>query len=143
MNNPNPTSQTLLVVAALIQQQDRILIQQRPPGSWMEGYWEFPGGKVHAGEDPRKALERELLEELGVRCAVGEIEETIHHVYPEKTVLLLFYWCEILEGKTEGLEGQAIEWKPIRNLEEVEILPADLPLVERFAKGAVRMRRGK
>ncbi|MCA9426739.1 MAG: 8-oxo-dGTP diphosphatase MutT [Candidatus Omnitrophica bacterium] len=132
MNNPNPTSQTLLVVAALIQQQDRILIQQRPPGSWMEGYWEFPGGKVHAGEDPRKALERELLEELGVRCAVGEIEETIHHVYPEKTVLLLFYWCEILSGEPQGLEGQTLEWAKIDELNKERILPADLPLIHRL-----------
>ncbi|MCA9418246.1 MAG: 8-oxo-dGTP diphosphatase MutT [Candidatus Omnitrophica bacterium] len=132
MNNPNPTSQTLLVVAALIQQQDRILIQQRPPGSWMEGYWEFPGGKVHTGEDPRKALERELLEELGVRCAVGEIEETIHHVYPEKTVLLLFYWCEILSGEPQGLEGQTLEWAKIDELNKERILPADLPLIHRL-----------
>ena len=105
----------------------------------MEGYWEFPGGKVHDGEDPRKALERELLEELGVACSVGEIEETIHHVYPDKTVLLLFFWCEVLSGEPHGLEGQALKWVTLEELVEETILPADAPLVERLHRNRVEL----
>ena len=109
----------------------------------MEGYWEFPGGKVDHGEDPRRALERELLEELGIRCKVEEIEEVIHHVYPDKTVLLLFYWCEIREGEPKGMEGQALKWVTIEEMRTEQILPADLPLIDRLRERSPRLPRTK
>ncbi len=128
------TNSPVLVVAGLIPEDQKILIAQRPEGSWMEGFWEFPGGKVHAGEDPRAALQRELLEEIGVVCRVGEIEEVIHHSYPDKTVLLLFYWCQILEGDPKAMEGQALKWVSIEELEGQSILPADMPLIQKLSK---------
>lgn len=98
----------------------------------MEGYWEFPGGKLNAGEDPREALARELREELGVQAEVGALEEAIAHSYPDRNVLLLFYWCRLIEGEPHGLEGQALRWVSPQDLAEVNILPADLPIVKRL-----------
>lgn len=130
--NHSKSEVAIPVVAALIERDGKILIAQRPPSSWMEGYWEFPGGKLNAGEDPREALARELAEELGVRAEVGAIEEVIAYNYPDRNVLLLFYWCRILEGEPHGMEGQALRWLSPADFGEVEILPADLPIVRKL-----------
>jgi 8-oxo-dGTP diphosphatase len=123
----------ILVVAGLIEREGEILLTDRPPGSWMEGYWEFPGGKVNPEEDPREALARELVEELGIVVEVGTIEEVLHHAYPDKTVLLLFYWCRLLsEEEPRGLEGQQLAWAGPEDLDRFTLLPADRPLVERL-----------
>lgn len=127
-----PSQVAVPVVAALIEREGKILIAQRPPKTWMDGYWEFPGGKLNAGEDPREALARELREELGVQAEVGDLEEAVAHSYSDRNVLLLFYWCRILEGEPQGLEGQALRWVSPQDLGAVEILPADLPIVKRL-----------
>lgn len=127
-----PSQVAVPVVAALIEREGKVLIAQRPRKTWMEGYWEFPGGKLNAGEDPRQALARELKEELGVQAEVGALEEAIAHSYPDRNVLLLFYWCRILDGEPQGLEGQALRWVSPHELGEVEILPADLPIVRKI-----------
>jgi len=103
----------------------------------MDGYWEFPGGKVQDREDPRTALARELYEELGARVSVGKIEESIHHVYPDRTVLILFYRCELLEGEPRGMEGQSLRWVTLSELCGVKFLPADLPLIRKLAEEPV------
>src|SRR4051812_571287 len=82
---------TLLVAAAVVIEGERVLLTQRKVGTHLAGAWEFPGGKVQAGEDPRAALVRELREELGIASVVGEIMEVTFHRYPERSVLLLFY----------------------------------------------------
>ena len=132
MMNDRSSCFPLLVVAGLIHRDRKILLAQRPAGSWMEGYWEFPGGKVQPDEDPRDALARELVEELGVRCKVGEIEEVIHHRYPDRTVLLLFFHCKLTHGEPFGMEGQSLKWVSMGELKPEEILPADRPLIEKL-----------
>ena len=81
------------VVAAVIEQDGRFLLTLRPDGTHLAGHWEFPGGKVHEGETHAEALQRELLEELDIVGAVGELVHTVTHAYPEKTVTLFFYRC--------------------------------------------------
>ena len=115
---------------------------QRPPGSWMPGCWEFPGGKLEPDEDPRQGLRRELQEELGVCAQVGEIAEVVHHGYSDRTVLLLFFWCRLLAGQPEGRIGQQIEWVTPQEMSEMEFLPADVVLIRKIFEKRGRMRRG-
>src|SRR5262245_63750584 len=82
---------TLLVAAAVLIEHGRVLLTQRKAGTHLAGAWEFPGGKVKSGEDPKDALVRELTEELGIDTAVHEILEVTFHRYLERAVLLLFY----------------------------------------------------
>ena len=84
-------TRTVLVAAGIVVEDDRVLLTQRKAGAHLAGAWEFPGGKVEAGEDPREALVRELREELGIDVVVGEIVDVAFHRYEEKAVLLLFF----------------------------------------------------
>ncbi|MCG3198694.1 MAG: (deoxy)nucleoside triphosphate pyrophosphohydrolase [Candidatus Omnitrophica bacterium] len=132
---PNSThSLPLLVTAGLIRARGKYLLAQRPPGSWMEGFWEFPGGKVEAAEDPRAGLAREIREELGVEVTVGEIEEVLFHRYPDRAVLLLFFHCELASGEPHGREGQALRWCSVEEMRTLPLLPADMPLVPRLER---------
>jgi 8-oxo-dGTP diphosphatase len=120
------------VVAGLIEDEGHLLIAQRPPGSWMEGLWEFPGGKLEEDEDPREALARELREELGVDVEVGRVEEVIRHDYEDRSVLLLFFWCSVVRGVPVGRLGQSYRWARPDEMLEMEFLPADAPLIQRL-----------
>jgi 8-oxo-dGTP diphosphatase len=99
----------------------------------MEGYWEFPGGKVEENEDPRAALAREVEEEIGVEIEVGKIEETLFHRYPDRSVVLLFFQCRIAKGDPTPKIGQSLRWASPSEMRGMEFLPADLPLVERLS----------
>jgi 8-oxo-dGTP diphosphatase len=120
------------VVAGLIEKEGRILVARRPPGSWMEGYWEFPGGKIEEDENPREALARELDEELGVEVEVGRVEDVIRHDYEDRSVLLLFFWCTVVSGVPVGRQGQSHKWAKPSEMLELEFLPADKPLIQRL-----------
>lgn len=122
-----------LVVAAIIaDDRGRILIAQRPEGMRHAGKWEFPGGKVEPGEDPRHALVRECREELGCHVRAGAIYETVFHTYSSHSVLLLFYLCRIEEGKPQPLERNALSWVTPEEMEEYDLLEADRPLPAMF-----------
>jgi len=88
------TTTPVLVSAGILVEHGKVLLTQRKAGTHLEGRWEFPGGKVLAGEDPRAALVRELHEEVGIAVRVGAPLEVTFHAYAEKTVLLLFFWVE-------------------------------------------------
>jgi 8-oxo-dGTP diphosphatase len=104
----------------------------------MEGYWEFPGGKLNPGEDPRTGLEREIQEELSIRVRAGGVEEVLLHHYPDRSVLLLFFRCEVIEGEPTGCLGQNLEWVTPGAMQKMEFLPADWPLVKRLvSQGAL------
>ncbi|MBR59258.1 MAG: 8-oxo-dGTP diphosphatase MutT [Myxococcales bacterium] len=121
----------VLVVAGIARNENTILLTQRPAGSHLAGQWEFPGGKVRAGEDPEKALQREWLEELGVSCTDIDAFGFAHHAYPEKTVLILFYEIR-LTGTPIPQENQAMEWVPIERLTDYPMPEADVSIVERL-----------
>src|ERR1700722_6122472 len=127
-----PPLKLLLVVAiALIDADDRVLIAQRPKGKQLAGLWEFPGGKVDAGERPEQALIRELAEELGI--AVKEASPPPpplgSHGYADFHLLMPLYVCRRWEGFVSAREGQALKWVRARELRDYPMPPADGPLI--------------
>ena len=127
----DPAATPLEVVAGLIVDgRGRVLVGQRPMGTHMGGYWEFPGGKRQPGEGPRDALERELREELGIGVAQAEFLAALSHRYPERRVRLELWRVEKFEGKPVGRENQALAWVAPERLMAMPLLPADQPLVE-------------
>jgi len=122
------------VAAALIRDTaGRYLITQRRRGSHLAGLWEFPGGKLEAGESPAIALRRELTEELGATFHVGKLVETVRWEYPDRTVVLHFHDCRVESGAIEPREGQAMAWVETERLAAYDFPPADRALIERLA----------
>jgi 8-oxo-dGTP diphosphatase len=122
---------TVLVAAAVLVERGRVLLTQRKRGTHLEGLWEFPGGKVEDGEDPKAALARELREEIGVEADVGDIVEVTFHRYESKCVLLLFYAAARRPGSPEprALDVAALEWADARALDPARFPPADLAVL--------------
>lgn len=118
-----------VVAAALIDQDGHVLLTQRHADSHQGGLWEFPGGKLEAGETPEVGLRRELREELGIE--VGEVRPLIRirHRYPDRNILLDVYRVSAWAGVPEGLEGQPTEWAPIDRLSDYPMPEADGPVV--------------
>jgi len=121
---------THVVAAAVTDLQGRVLIAQRPPGKHLAGRWEFPGGKLDAGEDRRAGLARELREELGITL-FPPLRPLIRvrHTYDYGEVLIDMWVARQYSGEPRGLEGQALRWCTADELESVELLPADAPIV--------------
>ena len=116
---------TVIVVAGMIVDQGKILVTQRKKDSHQGLLWEFPGGKVEEGEDPRKALQREFREELEIEVAVGRIFEAVYHTYPEYPVLLLVYHCRIERGVPRTLGCRDLRWVHLSKIEALAMPPAD------------------
>lgn len=125
---PTPS---ILVSAAVIVDRDRVLLTQRKSGTHLAGAWEFPGGKVEAGEDPRDALARELREEIGVTAEVGDIVEVTFHRYPTKSVLLLFFAARIAPSSPEprAIDVAAVRWAARDELRDELFPPADVAVL--------------
>lgn len=131
----------LTVVAALIAFEGRLLACRRRRGDKFELLWEFPGGKVQAGETPQRALARELLEELGVASRIGpEVYRTVHH-YPEMSqpLELIFFAARLESFGVQNLAFEEIRWCEPDSLPALEFLPADRELVERLAARSLRL----
>jgi 8-oxo-dGTP diphosphatase len=130
--SPAPTPPTL-VSAAVVVRAGRVLLTQRKSGTHLAGAWEFPGGKVEPGEDPRDALARELGEEIGVTAVVGSIVEVTFHRYPSKDVLLLFYEATLAAGSAEpqALDVAAVRWAEASELRDELFPPADVAVLAR------------
>jgi mutator protein MutT len=124
----------LTVVAAIIETGDTVLITRRLRGAHLEGMWEFPGGKVDAGETHTAALRREIQEELAADVAVHELVLSTTHHYPDRSVALHFYRCTLL-GDAHALLGQEMRWARRNELAALEFPPADAELIELLAKG--------
>jgi mutator protein MutT len=108
----------------------RVLIAQRPPGKHLAGRWEFPGGKLETGEDRRAGLARELREELGITLSASPRPLIrVRHRYDYGEVLIDMWMVRGYSGEPKGLEGQALRWCTREELETVELLPADGPIV--------------
>jgi 8-oxo-dGTP diphosphatase len=126
----------LVVAAALIDEEGRVLLTQRPVGKALAGAWEFPGGKVERGETPEAALVRELKEELAIDVKVSALEPFTFasHAYEELHLLMPLYLCRAWSGVLAAKEGQALNWlKPIE-MRGLFMPQADLPLVERLIR---------
>lgn len=125
---------TILVAAGVLEREGRILATRRKRGSHLEGHWEFPGGKIEPDESPEECLVRELAEEIGVRVRPRKILEVVFHRYPEKSVLLLFYRCDLLEGEPRAIECDEVRWVALEDLPSLDWAPADIPFVETLAE---------
>jgi 8-oxo-dGTP diphosphatase len=121
----------IVVAAALIDGDGRVLIQQRPPGKNMAGLWEFPGGKVDLGETPEAALVRELSEELGIDVETACLAPAAFasEALGEKHLLLLLYICRKWSGIPQPLEASALKWVRPNALYSIDMPPADRPLI--------------
>jgi mutator protein MutT len=117
----------------VVERAGQYLITRRLEGTHLAGRWEFPGGKILPGEKPEAALGRELMEELGVQAAVGELIETVDWTYPEKSVRLLFFRCA-LAGEPAPLEGQEMRWVADADLRLYNFPDADATLIDRLSR---------
>jgi 8-oxo-dGTP diphosphatase len=120
---------TIVAAAVVRDHRGRVLLARRPAGRHMAGLWEFPGGKLRAGEGPVSALRRELGEELGIDVQVGEPLTFALHEEPGLRILLLFFAATIAGGTPRALEGQELQWVEPRELPAYPTPPADAALV--------------
>ena len=118
------------VVAAIIRKDDKIFATQRGYGEWKD-WWEFPGGKMEAGEIPEEALRREIWEELETRIVVENLVETVEWDYPQFHLSMHCYLCHVESGHLELKEHEAAKWLNKDELENVNWLPADLKVIEK------------
>jgi 8-oxo-dGTP diphosphatase len=125
----------LRVAAGIVPQDGRYLLQRRPAGTHMAGFWEFPGGKLEEGETPAAALAREMREELGVEIDGVRPLWVIRHAYDDREVELHFLAARIAAGEPRALQADAIGWYAPEAMPGLPILPADLEIVARLVPG--------
>lgn len=128
------------VSAGLVFRSGKLLITQRHAAAHLGGLWEFPGGKREPGETFEQCLGRELREELGVEVVVGELFDTVEHAYPERTVLLKFFLCQLPQGEPQPLDCAAVKWVTHDGLAAHEFPAADAFLLQRLQATAALWR---
>lgn len=121
----------LVVAAALVDRDNRVLLAQRPEGKTLAGLWEFPGGKVNLNETPEQALVRELEEELGIKVCLKCLAPFTFasHTYETFHILMPLYVCRNWEGEISPREGQTLKWVRPGNLNDYPMPPADVPFI--------------
>ena len=122
---------TIRVAAAVIRDGEKIFAVQRGYGEF-KGGWEFPGGKIEAGETSQQALVREITEELSATIEVGDLIETVEYDYPDFHLSMDCFWCEIVNGDLVLKEHEAARWLTREELTDVEWLPADVAVAEKI-----------
>ena len=130
------SAKSVEVVAAVLMREGKILIGQRKRSGRHPLKWEFPGGKVEPGEDPRAALERELREELDVEAVIGEEMDSCEVLYPDGfRVLLRFYRITEFHGEPRNLDFEQIVWELPERLPNYDFLEGDVSFVAKVARG--------
>ena len=120
------------VVAAIIMRGKEVFATQRGYGQW-QGWWEFPGGKMEAGESPQDALRREIREELDAEIEVGRLLETVEWDYPSFHLTMHCFICSLVSGSMNLNEHEAAAWLTKENIGSVKWLPADEGLIPKIA----------
>lgn len=123
----------IVVVGAVIEHDGKIFATKRGPNMSLAGLWEFPGGKIEAGETPQEALAREIQEELGCTVTVNDLVTTTDHEYDFGIVSLSTYRCSLVSGIPTLTEHSESVWISAESLGELEWAPADIPAVEILA----------
>jgi len=124
-------AQTIVVVAAVVEENGAFLVTRRPAGVHLAGLWEFPGGKIDPAESHVDALRREMREELDTDVEVLDLVFETTHAYPERTVALYFYRC-VLKERPRPLIGQEMQWIARANLSTLGFPPADEELIRKL-----------
>jgi 8-oxo-dGTP diphosphatase len=125
----------VLVVAAVIEREGRVLVTLRRPKGERASLWEFPGGKVEPGEGERAALARELREELGIKVHIGEEYARVDHLYPDVEVELALYRCTLAAGaEPQPLQCEKAAWVARRDLPGLPFCEADVPILSQLAE---------
>jgi 8-oxo-dGTP diphosphatase len=130
-NEPAPSARPTIrvVAAALYDSQGRVLIAERPPGKHVAGRWEFPGGKIDAGETEEAALSRELTEELGIALLRARPLARLAHDYDDRRIDIALWLVEEFRGEPAGLDGQRLKWVSPARLHDEDMLEADVPFI--------------
>ena len=124
--------QPIVVTAAILVREGRVLLAQRREGAKQGLKWEFPGGKVEDGETPEQTLERELMEELGVKTRTGRIYDAKIFEYPSQKVLVLFYFSTLIEGEPQPIDANGLEWVTRDKIMDHDFAAADVGVAERL-----------
>lgn len=122
----------LIVAAAIILDNNKVLIAQRQEGSNMEFKWEFPGGKLEQDETPEECLVREIKEELDISIEPVEIYKAVRHKHNDKDILLLAYICKRILGEGKAIECNDFKWIGLDELTQFDYTPADIEIVEKL-----------
>lgn len=122
----------IFVVGAVVVDDGKVLSAQRSPAMSLSGMWEFPGGKIEAGETPPAALVREMREELLCTVEVGAQVASTRHEYDFGFVTLTTYYSKLIEGTPQLTEHSEIRWIPVSDLDSVTWAPADIPAVHQI-----------
>ena len=129
---PKPPPPPLEVTVAVIERDGRFLIAQRQPNDSFGGYWEFPGGKLDAGETMEACLAREIQEELGIVIQVGSKRMVIQYRYPSRVIRLHCFDCRLVEGEPRAIECAAWRWVVPAELDQFQFPPASKPLIRKL-----------
>ncbi len=132
----------MVVTAGILIQEGRILICQRRKGDWGEYKWEFPGGKVEDGEDPRESLRREFKEELAIEPEIGPLLCHLQHRYPDREVELYVFHIPGYTGELRNRQFESIRWARRDELVHFDFLEADQILIESLARGSLLQEGG-
>ena len=124
---------TINVVAAVMIRDGRVFATQRGYGEWKD-WWEFPGGKVEPGEDPKDALRREIREELATEISVGELLTTVEYDYPKFHLSMQCFLCSVISGELSLLEHEDARWLAMDELHSVKWLPADVEVIDKISQ---------
>ena len=131
--------QRIVVTAAVIERDGAFLLTRRLDGTHLAGHWEFPGGKLHEGETLEQCLAREIREELGAEIDVGPEMLSTSHDYPERSVELRFFRCELI-SEPMPMMGQEMRWVALSGLTSVQLPPADDELVRMLTRSDAERR---
>lgn len=134
---------TVIVAAALTIEQGKFLVTLRKKDASHGLLWEFPGGKLKEGEDPRGALRRELKEELDVEMEIGRLFDAVFHSYPEFPILLLVYRCRIEKGVLKPIGCHDFRWVTLEELGKLAMPPADDPIRKHLGSIGNHLSEGK
>lgn len=121
-------------MAAIIKDENRLLIAKRHSKDPLGGKWEFPGGKIEPGETPQECLVREIKEELGVEVKIGPFYDDNVYSSQDHDIHLLFYWAGIINGEVIPVVHDDLKWTTIEELANFDFAPADIPIVKRLMK---------